>query len=65
MPQSRSLIQDFRKAQSVNVDANIAIKKVIEPKLSTIKIDFEDVNDEITYWEHAIVCYVIGANLPF
>lgn len=30
-----------------------------------IKIDIEDVQEKIAYWESSIICYVIGANPPF
>ena len=29
-----------------------------------VKIDMEDIEDEIAYWNSALVCYVIGANPP-
>ena len=32
--------------------------------MNNIKINFEDIDDEIRYWESAIVCYVIGDNPP-
>ena len=32
--------------------------------MNTIKISFDDIEDEIRYWESAVVCYVIGANPP-
>ena len=32
--------------------------------MNTIKINFEDIEDEIRYWESAVVCYVIGVNPP-
>uniref|UniRef100_A0A803P9P2 CCHC-type domain-containing protein n=1 Tax=Cannabis sativa TaxID=3483 RepID=A0A803P9P2_CANSA len=28
----------------------------------TIKIDFDDIADEVNYWQPSLVCYVIGAN---
>lgn len=28
-----------------------------------VKIDFEDVRDEIEYWEYVVVVYVFGSNL--
>lgn len=66
MPQSRILIHDFEKVQSINVDEITVNEVVNEPKSNyTIKIDFDDVKDDITYWENMIVCYVIGANPPF
>ncbi|XP_010679661.1 uncharacterized protein LOC104894967 [Beta vulgaris subsp. vulgaris] len=42
-------------------DCNTGIGK----QFVSIKIGFEDVKDEIEYWENAVVCYVIGANPPF
>uniref|UniRef100_A0A803QI18 DUF4283 domain-containing protein n=1 Tax=Cannabis sativa TaxID=3483 RepID=A0A803QI18_CANSA len=29
-----------------------------------IKIDFEDIAEEVNYWQPSLVCYVIGANPP-
>ena len=29
-----------------------------------VKITFKDIEDEVKYWESAVVCYVIGANPP-
>ena len=29
-----------------------------------VKINFEDIENEIRYWEPAVVCYIIGANPP-
>jgi len=29
------------------------------------KIDKTDVQPEINYWEHAVICRVLGANPPF
>lgn len=30
-----------------------------------VKIEFDDVADEIDYWNSSLICYVIGANPPF
>ena len=54
-PQSRQLLNEFDQVQ--NVDP-MSVK-------TTIKIDIEDIQDEINYWESSIICYVIGANPPF
>ncbi|XP_062088564.1 uncharacterized protein LOC133795132 [Humulus lupulus] len=32
---------------------------------SGVKIDMEDIQEEIDYWDSALVCYVLGANIPF
>ena len=29
-----------------------------------VKIDFDDIIDEVYYWESAVVCFVLGANPP-
>lgn len=63
MPHYRSLITDFEKVQTPVV-GKIQDAIEIEGK-STTKIDFDDAKDEITYWENAIVCFVVGANPPF
>ena len=62
--QSRSLINEFDKVHSSEIaidndDAGSGKQSV------SIKIDYEDVKDEIEYWENVVVCYVIGANPPF
>lgn len=62
--QSRSLINEFDKVHS----SEIAIdndKIGIGNQSVSIKIDYEDIKDEIEYWENAVVCYVVGANPPF
>ena len=33
--------------------------------VTIIKIDIDDVKDEIEYWNSSVVCYVLGANPPF
>ena len=33
-------------------------------KPNVVKIDLSDVEDEIHYWEIAVVCFVVGANPP-
>lgn len=30
-----------------------------------LKIDFDDIADEVSYWNSAIICYVLGSNPPF
>ena len=30
----------------------------------TVKIDYSDIEDEVKYWESAVVCFVVGVNLP-
>uniref|UniRef100_A0A3Q7JDU5 DUF4283 domain-containing protein n=1 Tax=Solanum lycopersicum TaxID=4081 RepID=A0A3Q7JDU5_SOLLC len=32
---------------------------------SIIDIDFEDIESEVNYWNNVVVCYVLGAHLPF
>ena len=51
---SRQLLPDLNEVITVtkNVD-------------TTIKIDIDDVKDEIEYWNSSVVCYVLGANPPF
>lgn len=29
-----------------------------------VQIDFDDIKDEIVYWESTVICYVLGANPP-
>lgn len=29
-----------------------------------VKIDFDDIGEEITLWENALVAYVLGSNPP-
>uniref|UniRef100_A0A803QEQ8 DUF4283 domain-containing protein n=1 Tax=Cannabis sativa TaxID=3483 RepID=A0A803QEQ8_CANSA len=31
---------------------------------SKVKIDFEDIEDEVNFWKSSIVCYVLGSNPP-
>ncbi|KAL2904504.1 Aspartate--ammonia ligase [Bienertia sinuspersici] len=31
----------------------------------TVKIDFDDIDEELVYWSSALVVYVLGANPPF
>lgn len=52
--QSRQLLLEFEKVQTNN--------SAVKP---TIKMDIEDVRDEISYWESSVICYVIGVNHPF
>ena len=33
--------------------------------LKYAKVDFDDVKDEINYWQQAVLCFVLGANPPF
>src|SRR5688500_4536313 len=33
-------------------------------KPNIVKIDLSDIEDEIHYWETAVVCFVVGANPP-
>ena len=28
------------------------------------KVDVEDIEDEITYWQNAVICYLLGASPP-
>ncbi|KAL2904843.1 hypothetical protein RDABS01_003553 [Bienertia sinuspersici] len=32
---------------------------------ATVKIDFDDIDEELVYWSSALVVYVLGANPPF
>lgn len=34
------------------------------PSPNPIKIDYEDIADDLVFWESAVGCYVIGANPP-
>ena len=33
-------------------------------KSKIVKIELSDIEDEIKYWESAVVCFVVGANPP-
>ncbi|XP_010694020.1 uncharacterized protein LOC104906887 [Beta vulgaris subsp. vulgaris] len=55
--QARTLLNDFEKVQN---DDHSIVKESL-----AIKIEFEDVKEEIEYWESAVVCYVVGANPPY
>ncbi|XP_062114163.1 uncharacterized protein LOC133825201 [Humulus lupulus] len=35
-----------------------------QEKISGVKIDDEDIAEEVNYWQSSIVCYVLGANPP-
>ncbi|XP_056687955.1 uncharacterized protein [Spinacia oleracea] len=49
-----------------HIHANTAETVVIaySPVPSPVTIDLEDIEDEIAYWQSAVVCYVLGANRP-
>lgn len=57
--QSHTLLHEFEKVQSPMPKLNAEIKD------SGIKIDFDDIQSEIEYWNSSVVCYVLGANPPF
>uniref|UniRef100_A0A803Q2C4 Reverse transcriptase domain-containing protein n=1 Tax=Cannabis sativa TaxID=3483 RepID=A0A803Q2C4_CANSA len=54
---TKNLEASFAQAEKDTVDAGSARKK-------SVKIDFEDIAEEVRYWGPSLVCYVIGANPP-
>ncbi|XP_056688226.1 uncharacterized protein [Spinacia oleracea] len=34
------------------------------PVFSQVQIDFDDIQDEVDFWNSSIICYVVGANPP-
>ena len=34
------------------------------PHPTHIKINYSDIEDELKYWESAVICYILGANPP-
>ncbi|XP_070054648.1 uncharacterized protein [Nicotiana tomentosiformis] len=38
--------------------------KTQEPIQQNIKITMEDINNEVEYWNNAVICYVLGSNPP-
>ncbi|KAL2900602.1 Glyco-Gag protein [Bienertia sinuspersici] len=41
---------------------NVDLNSRTEPNI--VSIDMDDVANEINFWSSAMVCYVLGANLP-
>uniref|UniRef100_A0A803QQW5 Uncharacterized protein n=1 Tax=Cannabis sativa TaxID=3483 RepID=A0A803QQW5_CANSA len=54
---TKNLEASFAQAEKDMADAGSARKK-------SIKIEFEDIAEEVNYWQPSLVCYVIGANPP-
>lgn len=40
------------------------VTKNTEIRKPRIKIDEEDIQDEVNFWESSVVCFVLGANPP-
>ncbi|XP_062114416.1 uncharacterized protein LOC133825501 [Humulus lupulus] len=55
----------FNVTSSGAKEKSIAGKDVMsQGRTSGVKIDDEDIADEVNYWQSSIVCYVLGANPP-
>lgn len=47
-----------------NVIDKLNVQLDYEHEIQPIRIDLEDIEDEINYWSSSIICYVVGANPP-
>ncbi|XP_062088347.1 uncharacterized protein LOC133794921 [Humulus lupulus] len=54
---------DSRFAGSIQEKLELEGQQEQSPK-SKVKIDFEDIEEEVSYWQPSIVCFVMGANIP-
>uniref|UniRef100_A0A803PB52 Uncharacterized protein n=1 Tax=Cannabis sativa TaxID=3483 RepID=A0A803PB52_CANSA len=50
--------------RSESMRKNLASSFVSKEQGKKVKIQLEDIEDEISYWSPSIVCYVLGANPP-
>uniref|UniRef100_A0A803PYE7 Uncharacterized protein n=1 Tax=Cannabis sativa TaxID=3483 RepID=A0A803PYE7_CANSA len=76
MEQTAQDVSSGRKVSPLIIRSNIVRNlensfekshKCLEEILSSkkkIKIEFEDIAEEVSYWQPPLVCYVIGANPP-
>ncbi|XP_062075600.1 uncharacterized protein LOC133779685 [Humulus lupulus] len=54
---------DSRFSGSIQEKVELEGQHEQSPK-SKVKIDFDDIEEEVSYWQPSIVCFVMGANLP-
>ena len=37
---------------------------LLDSNVNPIEIDFEDIQEEVDFWNSAVVCYIVGSNPP-
>lgn len=56
---------DVDNEKMMNHDVNMQIDDMLDANNEDcVKIEYDDIQDEIDYWNSSIVCYVFGANPP-
>lgn len=60
-----SILQGTKEKQQLHSNSTTGSSTPLHPQgMKSVKISFEDIVDEVRYWESAVVCYIIGANPP-
>lgn len=68
-PLSRLHHPPMIRVSQTQSNANVSVQNqqnsgIPSPSLIPIKISYDDIEDELHYWETFVVCYVLGANPP-
>ena len=61
--QSMNDDDNLSQHNAVILDDNV-VNTVSSTQTPIVQIEFDDIKDEIAYWESAVICYMIGANPP-